>query len=346
MKTLLKRRLPAVLACALLMGATLAPPASAGPRARVDRFQPGSQRLVLVKGDRVIRKSLSDDVKVLLKNRAGQKQRADVNELVAGAVVLKLADTDDDGDIDKAILRELPSGSSDCSFDESEESESDEEGSESSVEESWSCDLDYEGIDSDISRDCSFDMSREGYSEANEGEHEEEVSWDCSYDESNDEEDLSWDCSYDSSEATWWEGPEGGSEGDTSFDCSWDSSVPLDAPLWDCAITEVPFGWSCTSEKLGQSFGATLQGAPIGFDAFLDLSADHLDLDSDDSSASCSDDGAGFSCSFETEDSDGDCEIEFSIDESAEPDGTGGDVSGDMSYSCSNSPGPQDPDEN
>lgn len=333
MKRGVRRKAGVALIGAVAIAGLLAPPAAARKIGQIEKYKVGKNQVVLNKGGKAVKKKLAGKVKVVLKSKSGEKSRKDINELVAGAKVLRLADRNDDGKIDKVVLRELPSGGSDCSFDGSEESE---DPSEVSVDESWDCDLDYDGINLDISESCSFDRSEDSSSDPSGGDSSRDMSWDCSYDESDDENDFSWDCDYDASESASWE-PEGGdSDGDTSFSCSWDSSVPLTEPLFDCAITQSPLGWHCTSAALDQSFGVTLDSAPVGFDPFLDFNEDYVDLDEEDASASCSNDDAGsYSCSFDSGDEFGDCSVDFSFDVSNEPDGTGGDVSGDMSYSCS-----------
>lgn len=311
---------------ALLMAA---PPASARALGRVDDYRPAKHRLEMMKDGRPVSRSLAKNVRVVLQDADGRKKLADVNALVTGARILKLRDQDGNGRYDKVIVRELPSGSSDCSFDQSEEDDGDE---------SWNCTVDHDGDDEDVDERCSYSSSEDGSSDADGGDTSSDVSWDCSYEERDEDEDegegMSWDCSYDASESASWDPSGGDSDGDTSFDCSWESPVPLTSPLWACAIVRNPLGWTCSSSHLEQSFGVTLTGSPVGFDAFLDFSRDYIDLDEEDTTSACDSNGGGsFSCSFDAEGEVGGCEVDLSFDRTR--DTHSGDISGDMSYSCS-----------
>jgi hypothetical protein len=320
-----KRRTWAALLGAVVISGLISAPAMARAAGQVDEYRPRTDKLIVVSDDAVKRKTLAGNVKVVLRDAKGRSTRADINELVAGARVLRLADPDRDKVVEKVVLRELPSGSSDCSFDTSDDGSM-----------SWDCSLDFDGLDDDETKSCSFDGSEDSSGGANEGDRSRDFSWDCSYDQDGDEGDFSWDASYDASEGASWDGSGGDADGDTSFDASWDSSRPLETPLFKCTIVKDPLGWRCTSSALDQEFGVTLEGAPVGFEAYLDFSADHVDLDDDETSSSCSKDGPGsFSCSFDTGAEDGDCSVDVSFDSSVDADNRGGDVSGDMSYSCS-----------
>lgn len=329
MHTKIPRRMLTLAVGTLTALALSAPPASARALGRVDDYRPAKQRLDMIKDGRLVHRTIASDARVVLRDVDGGDTRADINELVTGAKVLSLRDTDGDGEIEKVILRERASGSSDCSFDYDEE-EGDGDGS-------WDCTIDHDGDDEDVEEHCSYDASGGSGYEDGEGDTTRDVSWDCDYEEADDgdEEGLSWSCSYDASESSSWDASGGDSDGDTSFDCSWESPVPLDSPLWRCAISRDPLGWTCTSEQLEQSFGVTLDGAPSGgFDTFMDFSEDYEDLDEDPVDSTCDANGGGsFSCSYDGDGVIGDCEIGISFDRSFE--GDSGDVSGDMSYSCS-----------
>lgn len=321
----------AVLAAMVAIGLVSAPAMAGSPR-QVDDYREGKNKLIMVKGDNVKRKVLANNVRVVLKARNGQKTRANVNELVPGARILRLVNTDGDRAIEKVILRERSSGSSDCSFDVS----TDEDGA--SHDESWDCSLSLDGVNEDLSKSCSFDSSEDSSGTMQSGDSSRDVSWDCSYDEDGKwKRDFSWNASFDASESASWGRAGGDSDGDTSFDASWDSRVALDKPLFTCRIVKNPLGWTCASAVLDQEIGVTLDAAPVGFDAYLDFSEDYVgNGNGSDTDSSCTKDGPGsFSCSFDTGDEAGDCSVDVSFDSSVDPDRKGGDVSGDMSYSCS-----------
>lgn len=292
-------------------------------KSRVDGYDHAKHRLDVRKGGKVKSKRLARKVRVNLVSKRGKSatrrskaDRASVNQLVRGAVI---ADTEAKrGKLVEIDLVETPAGSSDCSFDESSDSEDGER------EVSWDCSTDYQGE----SQDCSFDES----SESEEGEHSRDTSWDCSYDLSTDSRELGWDCSYDSSQSS---SPED-ADGDLSFDCSWDSSEALDAPLWECGFASGEAEFTCASKQLGQEFGAALDPADAGFDPFVEFTSDYVaNPGLANGSATCDGSGGSVDCSFDGDRTAGNCEVDYSFDRSHEPDFSSGDVSGDLSYSCS-----------
>jgi len=283
---------------------------------KVDGYKHGKHVLKLKKkGGEVVKVKTASKLAVTLIPRRGKASSGDVNDLVPGAKVL---DTEREGaKIDGLELRELPSGSSDCSFDTSE---SDGEG-----DESFDCSMSYEGE----KEDCSFDES----SDKSAGDESSDSSWDCSFDD----DGLSWDCSYDTSQSSS-TGPDGGdSDADFSFDCSWESAEKLDGPLWKCELDPPQLGFACNSSPLGQDFGAQLDttGTGVTLGSYLDFSEDYAEEDEETDSVDCSKSGDALDCSFDGDGEAGDCEFDFSFDRSHEPGYVEGDVSGDGSMSCS-----------
>jgi hypothetical protein len=322
--SLFKAPLILVLGAALTI-ATGVPSAHAGSSASVHRFNPQRDKLVMVKDGRIVQRPVDPRSRVVLRHLDGSGTRADINQLVAGAKVLKVVDRNGDGDLDKIVLRERSSGNSDCSFDVEDDAAAGP----------WSCRVDHDSPEDDELQDCSFDISEEESEEAGEGERSREISWDCSYEqESEDGDGLSWDCSFDASEEASWDPVGGSADGDTSFDCSWESSEPLPAPLFACSVVRNPLGWSCRSTHLQQYFGVNLAMDGTGFEAFMDFNRDYIDTDHGTGSTCTSVGGGVYDCAFDLDEDAGTCSIDLSFERHVEEGFVEGDVSGDMSYSC------------
>lgn len=302
------------------------PMAVAGGRGRIDGYRPARDLLLLTTASGSVKKiQTAPTPKVILRDADGNKEVANENELADGAKVLGVRDPDDDGEAEKVVVKELPSGSSDCSFDSSEDIDDDG----SSSDESFSCSLDYDGNNESESKDCSFDKS--GDQEL--GDRSKSLSWDCSYDYSDDENDSSWDCSFDASEDRSADESGGSADGDFSFDCSWDSSIPSDAPLWDCTLDTNALAFTCASAELQMDFGYAFDLTDVQFDAVLDFHKDYVDEEEDGASTiDCTETAGGAECSFDGDGETGTCSIDFSF--SKDGDAYGGSVDGDASYSC------------
>lgn len=327
MKRTNKLRALALLVAVMAIGILTSPGALAAGRGRVDGYRPARDVLRVAKADGSVKRiDTSAHPKVLLKDADGDTEVADENELSDGAKVLGLRDPDDDGEIEKIVLKELPSGSSDCSFDSSEDI--DEDGD--SNDESFDCSLDYDGDNESESKDCSFDKS--GDQEL--GDRSKSLSWDCSYDYSDDENDSSWDCSFDASEDRSADESGGSADGDFSFSCSWDSSLPSDAPLFDCSLDPATLSFTCVSAELGMDFGYEFDLSDVQFDAELDFNKDYVeDGEEDEGALNCTSAAGGAECSFDGDGESGNCTVDFSF--SKDGDANGGSVDGDASYSCS-----------
>lgn len=326
MRRITKHRTLVLSIAILMLGIIGASPALARGVSRVDAFKPGKDVLRIVKPNgSVARKDVASNLKVILKDTDGNTSVANVNELADGAKVLGMKDPDDDGEIEKIILRELPSGSSDCSFDSSDDIDDDGE----SYDESFDCSLDYDGDNESESKDCSFDKS--GDQEL--GDRSKSLSWDCSYDYSDDENDSSWDCSFDASEDRSADESGGTADGDFSFDCSWDSSLPFEAPLWECSFDPGVMGFTCRSDAQEMEFGYAFDVTDIQFDATVDFHKDYVSDDEDESgNFGCTSSAGAADCSFDGEADTGTCSFDFSFSKDGEADG--GSVDGDASYSC------------
>jgi len=288
--------------------------ASAGKAPQVDRYNANKDTLSIKKHGKVRKLDVASNVVIKLEKKSGKTSRANENELVPGADIEDIEV--DDGEVEEIDLEEQPSGSSDCSFDMSDEDES--------LNESFDCSDDYE----DESQDCSFDQS----GDKEPGDESKDTSWDCSYEE----DGLSWDCSYDSSQSASWDPDGGDADGDFSFDCSYESEEDLAGPLFDCAFGAEGISFVCSSAQLGQEFGAVIDiDSGISLDPTVDFNEDTVDEDSDADDSDCSGGGGSLDCSFSGDREFGDCEADFSYDESHEPGYRSGDLSGDASVSCS-----------
>lgn len=327
MKRTIRSRGFVLLVAVMAIGILTSPGAFAGGRGRVDGYNAGKGVLRVVKADGSVKRvETSARPKVVLKDASGETELANENELADGAKVLGLRDPDDDGEIEKIVIKELASGSSDCSFDSSEDIDDDG----SSSDESFDCSLNYDGDNESESKDCSF--SKSGDQEL--GEASKSLSWDCSYDYSDDENDSSWDCSFDASEDRSADESGGGADGDFSFDCSWDSSLPYEAPLWDCSFDTTALAFTCVSSALGADFGYAFDLTDVQFDAEVDFSEDYVEEEEEDAGTlGCTSTATGAECSFDGGGESGNCSVDFSFSKEGEADG--GSVGGDASYSCS-----------
>lgn len=327
MKRTIRSRVFTLLVAVMAIGVLTSPAALAGGRGRIDGYRPAKDVLRVTKADGTVKRiKTSARPTVILKDADGNKEVANENELADGAKVLGVRDPDGDGEVEKIIVKELPSGSSDCSFDSSE----DIDGDGSSSDESFDCSLDYDGDNESESKSCSFDKS----GDQEHGDRSKSLSWDCSYDYSDDENDSSWDCSFDASEDRSADESGGSADGDFSFDCSWDSSLPFDAPLWECSLDSSGLSFTCVSAALQMDFSYALDLSDVQFDAEVDFHKDYVDEDEDDSgSLDCTETADGVDCSFDGSGDSGTCSVDFSFNKDG--DANGGSVSGDASYSCS-----------
>jgi len=306
----------------VVLAASIAAPAALGSTlGRVDGYSKKTRTLRVHKPSGAIKRvRLGRQVVVKLRDASGKTTLTSINELVDGAKILGLGDPDDDGVVERVVLKELSSGSADCSFDQSDE--------ENDADTSWDCSLDYDNGVADESQDVSFDQSSSTIGT----DSDKDVSWDASYSYSDDAGDLDWDCSFSASESR----SDGSLDGDASFDCSYDSSAPLAAPLWMCDFKPGQFAFVCKASSLGgMSFGYAFDLSDTGFGAFLDQQRDYIvEGDDEDGSLACTAEGGGsYSCSFETSVEAGACDADWSYDESHTA--LGGDLSGDFSFSCS-----------
>jgi len=315
---------PLALVLAALMLLVAATADSAFGQRQVHRFDPAQGTLAIKKDGKVKERDVANGLIVRLEKRNGKTRKANKNELVPGADIEDMEV--DDGEIEEIDVEQQPSGSSDCSFDTSDQNEN--------MDKSFDCSEDY----ADESQDCSFDQS----GDKEPGDLSKDTSWDCSYED--EDEGLSWDCSYDSSQGSSWDASGGDADGDFSFDCSWESQSDLAGPLFSCAFGAEGISFLCTSEQLGQEFGASLDVGPgIALDPTVDFNEDVVDEDGDADDSDCSGGGGSFDCSFSGDREFGDCEADFSYDESHSAGYRSGDLSGDASVSCSYESG--DPDD-
>jgi hypothetical protein len=296
-------------------------------------YDPEENVFVMVKPDgTTIKRKMVKKPKVKLVDKEGNVTLADINELAAGAKVLKLKRKPSKPEkVKTVVLREKSSGSSDCSFDALQYD--DLQGEESF---DWDCSTDVELEDESISKSCSFDASMDFEAAEGEIDGSMDLSGDCSYDRETPTSSLSWDCSFDASSSVSgdiWEG--GDADGDASFSCSWSSTEELDAPLWACIFDVDAMEFVCESESEQQQFGATFSPEAKALLANFDFQPDFVDSDPEVNAAvECeSDGGTSYSCSFESPEEEGDCSLEFEFESTG--DAFSGDLSGDMSFSCS-----------
>lgn len=321
-KSGIRQRVLAVLLFTSLLSVLLVSPANAAPRARLDKFSPRTDVVRLDRADgKSVRAEVANDVRVRMVDSDGDVSRGDINELVRGAKVLGWKK--EDGEIVKIRLRERATGSSDCSFDT---------GDGTTDDNSFDCSNDYDDGNVDTDSDCSFDESGDGPA----NDRSEDVSWDCSYDKSIDGDDISWDCSFSASSSRYADAWGGDVDADLDFDCSWGGDgVAAGTKLWECKFKPGVLGFRCASPQLNQEFEYEFDPATAELEGGLDFRNDYVDTDEpSDGDVGCSGSAAdGYDCSFDYEQEAGDCSADWDYDASRE--GTDGDVSGSLSYSCS-----------
>ena len=109
----------------------------------------------------------------------------------------------------------------------------------------------------------------------------------------------------------------------------------LTTPVWQCGFDSDYMAFTCASESENQEFGFTFSPEALALLGNWDFQTDFVDNDDElNGSVSCEDDGGGsYSCSFAMPNREGDCSLDVSFDESHMT--YGGDLSGDISLSCS-----------
>ncbi len=171
-----------------LVGMLLAPVAMAAKKQAWD-YDPEEKVFVMVKEDgTIIKRKMVKKPRVKLVDKEGNVTRGDVNELAAGARVLKMKRKPANPDkVRTVVLREKSSGSSDCSFDALQY---DDLQGEDSFD--WDCSTEVELEGESISKSCSFDASMDFEAAEGEIDGSMDVSGDCSYDRETPTSSLSW----------------------------------------------------------------------------------------------------------------------------------------------------------
>lgn len=312
--------------CLLLVGG---PAVSAGKTPdRVGDVRAGAMKVRIDGANGVDRyRAFTKKTKVFLVDRAGNRTRADLNELGRGAKVVGKRVVD--GKIVSIALAEKgPTGSSDCSFDSS-----DDDGDAVTDDDSFECSNDYDDGTVDTDSDCSYDSSSDGPA----SDHSLDMSWDCSYSETDDRDEdeggLDWDCSFSASADTSSDADGSDTSADLDFDCSW-NGASTDSALWNCRFIPGSLGFECNSAQLQQTFGYTIDTDDLALDGGLDFQTDIVDENTGDDGVGCSGTAAdGHDCSVDGEAGTGDCTVDWDFDRSGAT--REGDVSGSLSYSCS-----------
>lgn len=326
MKNLMRAVAALAALCLVLLGS---PAMSAGKGAdRVGDVRAGAMKVRIDGANGVDKwRAVTRSTKVFLRDKAGNRTRADLNELARGAkVVGKRVRA---GKVVAITLAEKgTTGSADCSFDTS-----DDDGDSVTDDDSFDCSNDYNDGTVETDSDCSYDSSRDGGA----GDWSMDASWDCSYSETDDRDEdeggLDWDCSYSASAGGYSDAEGGDTDADLDFDCSW-SGASTDSALWDCKFIPSVLGFECTSAQLQQTFGYTIDTEDMAIDGGMDFQKDIVDDADGADGVGCSGSAAdGYDCSVDGEAGTGDCTVDWSFDRSR---GTrDGDVSGSLSYSCS-----------
>ncbi len=313
---------------ALCLTLTTSPATAAG--SRPDRVGDFKQKVLKVRIDKAGGadrwRTVTPRTKVFLVDKAGNRRRADVDELVRGARVIGKRIVD--GRVRSIALRERPAtGSADCSFDSTEDD--DDKVTEG---DSFSCSNDYDDGTVDTDSDCSYDSSTDGVA----NDWSMDTSWDCSYSEyaDGDADGLDWDCSFSASADRYSDVDGGDADADLDFDCSW-SGAGTDSALWQCRFMPGVLGFKCVSRQLQQEFEYTIDPTDMAFEGGFDYQRDVIDEDTNvDDGVGCSGNAAdGYDCSVDGEYGAGDCFVDWSFDRSRAAED--GDVSGSLSYSCS-----------
>lgn len=311
--------------CLAFAGAPSAAMAAYGDR--VGGFRPKAMEVRIDKaGGKDRWRDVTSATRVFLVDKAGVRSRVDVDELVRGARIV--GSKVKGGDVRSITVREkAATGAADCSFDSSED-----DGDHVSDDDSFDCSNDYNDGRVDTDSDCSYDSSRDGGA----GDWSLDASWDCSYSESSDGDDdgLDWDCSYDASAGGYQDADGGDVDADLSFDCSW-SGASTDSALWSCKFLPGVLGFRCVSTQLNQEFEYTINLDNMAIDGGMDFQRDVVaDEESGEDGVDCTGSAAdGYDCSIDGESEAGDCEASWSFDKSGAV--REGDISGDVSYSCS-----------
>ena len=320
-------RVVAVVA-ALCLGWTGSPAVAGSGADRVGDFRAKAMKVRVDKASGADRwRAVTEDTRVLLRDKKGSKTRVDVDELVRGAKVLKSRVAE--GEVTTIVLQEKGStGSADCSFDSS-----DDDGDNVTDDDSFDCSNDYDDGTVDTDSDCSYDSSRDGGA----GDWSMDASWDCSFSESDDryedEGGLDWDCSYSASAGGYSTVDGGDADADLDFECSW-SGASTDSALWDCRFLPGVLGFQCVSTQLNQEFTYTIDIEDMAIEGGMDFQRDVVDEETTGEGVGCSGSAAdGYDCSVDGEAGAGDCTVDWSFDRSRGVED--GDVSGDLSYSCS-----------
>lgn len=310
-----------------LLGSTAT--AAGGKADRVGDFRPKAMKVRIDKADGADRwRQVTASTRVFVVDKAGDRTRADVDELVRGARIV--GSRVRAGEVRAITLRELAAtGSTDCSFDSS-----DDDGDSVTDDESFDCSLDYDDGTVDTDTDCSYDSSRDG----GVGDWSMDASWDCSYSETDDRDEdeggLDWDCSYSASAGGSQDAWGGDADADLDFDCSW-NGASTDSVLWDCRFQPGVLGFTCVSKQLNQEFGYTIDVEDMAIDGGMDFQRDVVGEETSGADGvGCSGSAAdGYDCSVDGEAGTGDCTVDWSFDRSRAT--RDGDVSGSLSYSCS-----------
>ena len=272
-------------------------------------------------------RAVTDATRVLLQDKAGNRTRVDVDELVRGAHVVSSRVAG--GEVRRITVKEkVSTGSADCSFDSSED-----DGDDVTDDESFDCSNDYDDGKVDTDSDCSYDSSREGPA----NDWSMDASWDCSYSEdsaADEGEGLDWDCSYSASAGGYQDADGGDVDADLDFDCSW-SGASTDSALWDCTFLPGVLGFTCVSAQLDQEFHYVIDTADMATEGGMDFQQDVVAEETTGrDGVGCEGSAAdGYDCSLDGEVGEGDCSVDWSFDRSRGVED--GDVSGDLSYSCS-----------
>lgn len=311
--------------CMAFGGATAATASEASDR--VGDFRPKAAKVRIDKAPGQVRwAEVTADTRVIVVDKAGNRTRTDVDDLVRGARVVGKRVVE--GKLSRITLQErAATGAVDCSFDSSTDDDS------VSEDDSFECSHDYDDGVVDTDTDCSYDSSRDG--EANDWSMD--ASWDCSFSEDSDRDDdgaLDWDCSYSASAGGYQDADGGDADADLDFDCSW-SGASTDSALWDCKFLPGVLGFRCVSAQLSQEFTYTINIDEMAIEGGMDFQRDVVaEETTGDDGVGCSGSAAdGYDCSVDGEVGTGDCTVDWSFDRSRAT--REGDVSGSLSYSCS-----------
>ena len=180
------------LAVAVAVVASVASSGALGGEKTVMEYKPDKRVLKMVKDDgSVTKRKLVRRPTVKLVDRKGNVTVADINELATAGTVLRLKrKATDPKKVKKVVLRELRTGSSDCSFDAMQYK--DVRGSKSF---DWGCSADLSTELESVSKSCDFDASID----VEPNERDMDMSGSCDYERETPDSSLAWDCSFDGS---------------------------------------------------------------------------------------------------------------------------------------------------